>query len=91
MLAEIPASLFHEWLEYFQRQPFGEERADLRAGIVSSAVVLAMTGKKVKPSVFMPKFRRATRRQTPEDVTRLMDAMMQSQNAAVGRRKRKRG
>lgn len=56
MLAGIPLALLYEWMNYASRKPFGEERADLRAGIISAAVFKAMTGKSVRPSVFMPQF-----------------------------------
>lgn len=45
-------------MAYFEVDPFGEERADLRAGIVASAVANAnrVKGKSFKPKDFMPQF-----------------------------------
>lgn len=67
MLANAPASMLVQWVAYFGLEPFGEERADLRAGIVSSVVAncnRAKGGKAFEPKDFMPKFgkrKRATR------------------------------
>ena len=59
MLAEISSALFAEWLAYSRIEPWGEERADLRAGIVASTIANVNRGKKGKefsPADFMPKF-----------------------------------
>jgi hypothetical protein len=94
MLSEIPVSLMYEWMDYASRKPFGEERADLRSGIIACTIANANRGKaskRFKPSDFMPKFGRRARRQTPEQITQVMEAFMQAQNAAIERRKGKRG
>lgn len=39
MLASIPLPLFFEWMEYAKRNPFGEERADLRIAMMASALM----------------------------------------------------
>ena len=59
MLERIDSRELTEWMAYAQVEPFGEERADLRAGIVASTIanVWRSSGQKVlKPSDFMPKF-----------------------------------
>lgn len=46
-------------MAYFTIDPFGEERADLRAGIVASTVAnanRAKRGKSFRPKDFMPNF-----------------------------------
>jgi hypothetical protein len=46
-----------EWAAYFAIEPFGEERADLRAGIVASTIANVHAGRKGKPFApvdFMP-------------------------------------
>lgn len=48
-----------EWLAYLQLEPQGEERADLRAGIIASTIanVNRKKGTRVfRPDEFMPKF-----------------------------------
>ncbi len=59
MLERVPSRLISEWMEYANLEPFGEERADLRAGIVASTMAnvwRGKNGKAAKPGDFMPKF-----------------------------------
>lgn len=46
-------------MAYFQIEPFGEDRADLRAGIIASTIYAMNKGKggrAMSPADFMPKF-----------------------------------
>lgn len=60
MLDGTDPALLLEWFAYYQLEPFGEERADLRNAINCIAIMNAMgTKKKVgewKPADFMPNF-----------------------------------
>jgi len=60
MLARMPHRVFLEWIEYTRIEPFGEERADLRAGIVASTIANCLARKKGQPAFevkdFMPNF-----------------------------------
>lgn len=61
LLARISSRELTEWMAYAQVEPFGEERGDLRAGIVASTIanVNRDTKKRRKPfepEEFMPKF-----------------------------------
>lgn len=61
LLAQISSAELSEWAAYYRLEPFGDERADLRAGIVASTVAnTAQTRKRkaFKPADFMPKFGR---------------------------------
>lgn len=52
-------NLFTSWQAYYTLEPFGQERADLRAGIVASTMANALRGKRTrayKPKDFMPMF-----------------------------------
>lgn len=63
LLARISSRELSEWIEYAKMEPFGEERADLRAGIIAStfANLYRKKGKKpLQPQDFMPKFGTAT-------------------------------
>ena len=54
---ELPDSELLEWMIFYRLEPFGDERADLRAGIVASTVANANRGKRgrsLKPTDFMP-------------------------------------
>jgi hypothetical protein len=75
MLGELSVPQFLEWQLYSAVHPFGEERADLRAGIIASVIANANRGKRTqayKPADFMPKFGRTPRKQTGEDIVALM-------------------
>lgn len=72
----MPYRILREWQEYAILEPFGEERADLRAAIVATVIANVFRGKKQRPfklSDFMPKFggaAAAERRQpTPQQLT----------------------
>ncbi len=59
MLAEMTSQQFAEWLAYSRLEPWGEERADLRMGIVAQTIANANRGKNqkpYKPQDFMPSF-----------------------------------
>lgn len=59
MLTRMSSRELSEWMAYATLEPFGEERADLRAGIVASAVVnvhRTQSDKAAQPSDFMPTF-----------------------------------
>lgn len=43
MLSESNMRLFLEWCAYFRVEPFGEERGDLRAGVIASVIVNALS------------------------------------------------
>lgn len=58
-MAEIDSAEFSEWMAYYRLDPQGEDRADLRAGIVAATVANAARGRKsraFKPKDFMPDF-----------------------------------
>lgn len=46
---------FSEWLAYCEMEPFGEERGDLRAGIVASTVANVNRDPKKRPRPFQPR------------------------------------
>lgn len=59
LLNNISSKELTEWMVYYELEPFGEERDDLRMGIISSTIANVNRGKggKVyKPEDFMPKF-----------------------------------
>ena len=73
----ISAREFAEWIAYGTVEPFGEERADLRAGIIASTVANANSRKKFQASDFMPKFRpRAQTRDEMVNITKKLKAML---------------
>ena len=60
MMNEMSGEQFMAWVAYAELEPFGEERADLRSGIVASVIANVnrdpKKGKAYSPSDFIPKF-----------------------------------
>jgi hypothetical protein len=54
----MPATELTEWALFYDQHPFGEYRADLRAGIVAAVVAATAGNKNAKPSDFMPLVKR---------------------------------
>lgn len=73
----MSAAEFAEWMAYYRLDPFGEDRADLRTGILASVLANLFGGRRAgrfKPLDFMPKFDRK-RRQTSTEMYRKLRAM----------------
>lgn len=71
------------WIEAYAVEPWGEDRADLRAGIIASTVANCnrSKGASFKPSDFMPQFEKPVKKQmTGEE----MRAMAFKANALMG-------
>ena len=68
MLAGAPIKLLYEWMAYFEIEPFGEERADVRNAItcmtIASAGGMKKSGGKFTLKDFMPEF--GTKQKTNE-------------------------
>lgn len=61
LLAEITSKELAEWMAFEKIEPWGETRADLRAGIIASTVANRLRGKREparKVTEFMPEFDR---------------------------------
>lgn len=59
MLARMPSYEVTEWMAYHTLDPFGEERADLRIGVLCCLIANLFRrrgGRRWKPDDFMPKF-----------------------------------
>jgi hypothetical protein len=54
LLAEIPAWKLAEWMAYAELEPFGEGRADLRAGMLASVMANANRDSEEQPEPFQP-------------------------------------
>ena len=81
----MPYAEFIQWIARYQLSPFGDERADLRAGIVASTVAnchATRRSKAFEPADFMPKFEGSAKRGTE----RMSDAEMAAKFAAFAKR-----
>lgn len=70
---------WQEWCEFYGIEPFGDERADLRAGIVASTISNRMRGKHesaAKPFEFMPYHRK--QEMSHEAIISTLDRMIES-------------
>ena len=59
MLAEMTSLQFAEWIAFSRLEPWGEERDDLRMGLVASTIANVNRSKGQKaftPQQFMPSF-----------------------------------
>ena len=75
---EIDSQEFTEWMAYAALEPFGETRADLRAGIVASTIANVWRSGESEPFTpgdFMPTFEP----QEPEPVERDAEILHQQQ------------
>lgn len=84
LLRRIDARELIEWQAFYTLEPFGDERADLRAGVIAATMANAWRGKGQKaasPQDFVMKFGR--REDVSPDMLRL--AAMKA-NAALGGR-----
>lgn len=73
LLIRISSQELSEWLAYYELEPFGEERADLRMGILASVFANAnrdpKKGRAFKPQDFIPSFEgKAKKQQTPQEI-----------------------
>lgn len=81
---------FQRWVEFYAIEPWGEERADLRAGIVAAVIANCHRGKNTTPYSardFMPDFRsieeRARPTQTSAEHWSILSAFAKAHNARV--------
>jgi len=81
LLDRLTCAEWCEWLAFFSLEPFGDERADLRAGIVASTISnrLRSKGEKaLQPHEFMPYY--TAPQQTPEEIQRALRTFLVGQH-----------
>ena len=87
LLSRIDSHELSEWIAYQGIEPFGEERADLRSGIIAAVTANAWRGKGDKamsPQDFMPFYEKPEPVRSPEREQTLFHQI----NEAIKRRKR---
>lgn len=55
LLASVSSRELTEWQAFFRLEPFGEDRADLRAGIIASTVANTARDPKQRKKPFLPR------------------------------------
>ena len=87
--AKCNSRQFAEWQAYYEINPWGEERADLRAGIIASTIANVNRESKRKafvPRDFMPDFDSKPKpAQSQQEMAAVMGQLMAKQNAYVAR------
>jgi len=91
MMDEMSASLFLDWAEFDRICPFGEERADLRSGIVAWTVATVASGlggkkggRQPKLEDFIPQFgKEATRVQSMDEMKARLKGFTAAHNAFI--------
>ena len=90
LLRRIDSRELAEWMAYYAIEPFGEERDDLRTGIIASTMANSWRGKgqkSMQPADFMPRFDgKKPKGQSLKDAK----ATFAKLKSAVKRRERKR-
>lgn len=87
---------FQKWQAFYGLEPWGDERADLRAGIIASTQANChrdpKSGKPFKPADFMPDYGKParSRKQTPQEMHSILKSFAAAQNAATEGRHGKR-
>jgi hypothetical protein len=83
MLGEISSHAYAEWMAYSRIEPWGEEREDLRIGILASMIanMFREKGKKAyQPQDFILNFE-------PEDEEAKVQKMIESLRHSLGRKR----
>ena len=81
MLRQMTARQFAEWIRFAEIDPIGEERADLRMGILASALNNRWRGKNEQPSKptdYMPYYREPE--QSPDEIKRTLRSILGMSN-----------
>ncbi len=87
-MERMPPAEFKWWMAMYQLEGWGEQRADLRAGIVASTIANVHTtkGKRFSPKDFMPDFEpRRPKVQSAQEQYRILRAFTVQHNEMVKR------
>lgn len=84
MLAGMTGRQVAEWRAYYQIEPFGEYRADLRSAIIASTFANCFSRKRFKVEDFMPEFG-PRRRQSVEEMKAIFSLFVQAHNQSLNR------
>jgi len=91
LLARMDSHELAEWIAFYAIEPFGEQRADLRAAIVASVIANCNRGKNqkaFKPADFMP-FKEAPPPKKPQSMSE-QQAPFKVLTQVLAQRKRRR-
>lgn len=88
LAASMTMRQLREWMAYYEVEPWGEDRADLRAGIIAATTANVWRGRgpAAKPSDFMPRFD-GPAKQSQQEMHEIFAAYAAAHNAAQGARR----
>jgi hypothetical protein len=92
MLASISMPLFREWQAFWNVAPFGDERADLRAGVVAAQVFNVHRGRSqraARPNDYAMRFGNTIRRQTPGQIGKAFEFWRRQYEYDLSRKKKR--
>lgn len=72
LCSSLSISQIMGWLAYYALEPWGQERADLRVGVISSMLNTALGGKRTKPEDYILAGQKPKRRKTPQEIAQFM-------------------
>jgi len=82
--ATISVREFEEWIAFYSFEPWGDERADIRSGVIASTVANVHLGGGYSPTDFMPYLSQEKKEakqaiKTAENINKIKDGFMQYQ------------
>ena len=92
MLASISMPLFREWQAFWNVAPFGDERADLRAGVVAAQVFnvhLRRGQRAARPNDYAMRFGNTIQRQTPGQIGATLEYWRRQYEYGLSRKKKR--
>ena len=82
---EVTSKEFSRWAIYYQKEPFGEWRADLRSANIANILANAYSAKghssKIEDHMFFDK--KSSKAQTPEQMKNMLMVLKKSQEAKM--------
>lgn len=87
MLREMRPSELGDWIGFWRFSPWGEERADLRSGVVASIIANVNRDTKKRSTPFRPEEFMLFRHQAEDDASKELSRRLRAAMKSVGKRK----
>lgn len=86
LLRNMPAAELAEWIAYYQLHPWGEEREDLRAGMIAAPLLNCWTkGRRWKPQDWVARPKRKEP-MSVENMKTVLQALAESRGVVKGKK-----
>ena len=82
---------YQDWMELYREDPWDQDRADLRAGIIASAALApyAKQGRQPKPADFMPYVKTKVKQMSEESMKAIIQKVAPRWNATCEKLRKK--